>query len=80
MFFWNSLAFFDDPTDVGNLISGFSAFSKTSLKHRLKASNISDQKKKKTNIKNYVLGHSMVAQLLGVHAPPAAGACSILGH
>ena len=73
--------FFDDPTDVGNLISGFSASSKTSLKHRLKASNISDQKKKKkkTNIKNYVLGNSMVAQLLGVHAPPAAGACSILG-
>ena len=24
--------FFDDPTDVGNLISGSSAFSKTSLK------------------------------------------------
>ena len=24
--------FFDDPTDVGNLISGFSAFSKSSLK------------------------------------------------
>ena len=24
--------FFDDPTDVGNLISGFSAFSKTRLK------------------------------------------------
>ena len=23
--------FFDDPTDVGNLISGFSAFSKSSL-------------------------------------------------
>ena len=23
--------FFDDPTDVSNLISGFSAFSKTSL-------------------------------------------------
>ena len=32
MFFWNSLAFFHDPTDVGNLISGSSAFSKTSLK------------------------------------------------
>ena len=31
MFFWNSLAFFDDPVDVGNLISGPSAFSKTSL-------------------------------------------------
>ena len=31
MFFWNSLAFFDDPKDVGNLISGFSAFSKSSL-------------------------------------------------
>ena len=31
MFFWNSLAFFDDPVDVGNLISGSSAFSKTSL-------------------------------------------------
>ena len=24
--------FFDEPVDVGNLISGFSAFSKTSLK------------------------------------------------
>ena len=23
--------FFDDPTDVGNLISGFSAFSKSNL-------------------------------------------------
>ena len=31
MFFWNSLAFFHDPVDVGNLISGSSAFSKTSL-------------------------------------------------
>ena len=30
MFFWNS-CFFDDPLDVGNLISGSSAFSKTSL-------------------------------------------------
>ena len=30
VFFWNSL-FFDDPSDVGNLISGFSAFSKISL-------------------------------------------------
>ena len=27
--------FFDDPTDVGNLISGFSAFSKTRRKHLL---------------------------------------------
>ena len=25
--------FFDDPTDVGNLISGSSAFSKSSLEH-----------------------------------------------
>ena len=31
MFFWNSLAFFDDPVDVGNLISGSSAFSKSTL-------------------------------------------------
>ena len=31
MFCWNSLAFFHDLTDVGNLISGFSAFAKTSL-------------------------------------------------
>ena len=31
MFFWNSLAFFGDSTDIGNLISGSSAFSKTSL-------------------------------------------------
>ena len=30
MFFWNS-RFFYDPTDVGNLISASSAFSKTSL-------------------------------------------------
>ena len=31
MFFWNSLAFFDDLADVDNLISGFSPFSKSSL-------------------------------------------------
>ena len=31
MFFWNSLAFLSDPTDVGNLISGSSVFSKSSL-------------------------------------------------
>ena len=31
MFFWNSLAFFIDPVDVGNLISGSPAFSKTNL-------------------------------------------------
>ena len=30
MFFWNS-CFFDDPANVGNLISGSSAFSKASL-------------------------------------------------
>ena len=30
MFFWNS-CFFDDPVDIGNLISGSSAFSKSSL-------------------------------------------------
>ena len=30
MFFWNSLAF-DDPLDVGSLISGSFALSKTSL-------------------------------------------------
>ena len=30
MFFWNS-CFFDDPTDVGNLISGSSGSSKSSL-------------------------------------------------
>ena len=30
MFSWNS-CFFNDPVDVGNLMSGFSAFSKTSL-------------------------------------------------
>ena len=30
MFFWN-FCFFSDPVDVGNLISGSSAFSKTSL-------------------------------------------------
>ena len=31
MVFWNSLAFFDDLEDVANLISGSSAFSKSSL-------------------------------------------------
>ena len=30
MFFWNS-CFFNDPTDIGNLISGSSSFCKTSL-------------------------------------------------
>ena len=34
MFFWNSFAFSIDPADVGNLISGSSAFSKTSLNIR----------------------------------------------
>ena len=34
MYFWNSLAFFNDPADVGNLISGSSAISKTSLNIR----------------------------------------------
>ena len=33
MFFWNSLAFEDDPVDVGNLISDSSAFSKSELEH-----------------------------------------------
>ena len=31
MFFWSSLVFFYDPTDVGNMISGSSAFSKSRL-------------------------------------------------
>ena len=31
VFFGNSLAFFDVPVEVGNLISGSSAFSKTRL-------------------------------------------------
>ena len=31
MFSWNSLAFFYDPVDVDNLISGSFAFSKSSL-------------------------------------------------
>ena len=33
-FFLKLSCFFDDPTDVGNLISGSSAFSKTSLNIR----------------------------------------------
>ena len=32
--FLELFCFFDDPADVGNLISGFSAFSKTSLNIR----------------------------------------------
>jgi len=31
MFFWTSLGLFDDPVDVGNSISGSSAFSESSL-------------------------------------------------
>ena len=31
MFFWEFASFFYNPTDPGNLISGFSAFSKSSL-------------------------------------------------
>ena len=34
MFFLELSCFFDDPADVGNLISGSSAFSKTSLNIR----------------------------------------------
>ena len=34
MFFWNTLVFFYDPTYVGNLTSGSSAFSKSSLNLR----------------------------------------------
>ena len=34
MFFWNGLPLFHDPADVGSLISGSSAFSKTSLNIR----------------------------------------------
>ena len=34
MFFWNSLVFFDDSIDVGNLISDSSGFSKSSLNIR----------------------------------------------
>ena len=33
-FFFKLSCFFDDPADVGNLISGSSAFSKTSLNIR----------------------------------------------
>ena len=33
LFSWNSLAFFYDPVDVGNLISGSSAFFKASFQH-----------------------------------------------
>ena len=31
MFFWNFLAFFEDTMDVGNLNTGSSVFSKSSL-------------------------------------------------
>ena len=31
MFFWDSFVFFYDPTHVGNLVSGSSGFSKSSL-------------------------------------------------
>ena len=31
LFPWNSFAFFYDPKDVGSLMPGFSAFSKSSL-------------------------------------------------
>ena len=34
IFFWKSLNFFDNSTDVENLISGSSVFSKTSLNIR----------------------------------------------
>ena len=34
MFSWNFITFYDDSVDVGNLISDFSAFSKTSLNIR----------------------------------------------
>ena len=42
MFFWNSLAFFNDTADVGNLTSGSSAFSKTSLNMEVHGSHIAE--------------------------------------
>ena len=33
MYLWNSLAFFDDPVGIGNLISGSSAFFKKQFEH-----------------------------------------------
>ena len=41
MFFWNS-CFFHDPADVGNLISGSSAFSKTSEHQEVHGSRIAE--------------------------------------
>ena len=55
MFFWNHPAFFYDPTDVGNLISGFSAFSKPSLN----ISKLSVHKLLKPSLENF--GHYFVS-------------------
>jgi len=41
VFFWNS-CFFDDPKDVGNLISGSSAFSKSSLNLEIHSSHTAE--------------------------------------
>ena len=55
--------FFDDPSDVGNLISGSSAFSKTSLKiwkftvHVLLKPGLENFKHYFTNIEYYIVGN-----------------------
>ena len=74
MFFWNSLAFFHDPADVGNLISSSSAFSKSSLNIRKFTVHIL-LKPGLENFKHYfshILKKSkdgLIAQWLRIHLP-----------
>ena len=77
MFFWNSL-FFDDLKDAANLISGFSAFSKSSLNiwkftvHILLKPGLE-------NFEHYFLGASLVAQRIKASVYNAGDLGSIPG-
>ena len=71
MFFRNSLAFFNDPKDVGNLIPGSSAFSKTSMNiwkftvHVL-------MKPVLENFENYYVSVSMMEKEMATHSSTLA--------
>ena len=60
MFLWNSFAFYDDTADVGNWVSGSSAFSKSSLNIWKFSINVL-LKAGLENFEHYLLAHEMNA-------------------
>ena len=67
MFFWNSLAFFIHPVDVGNLISGSSAFSISSICMCVKKYKVYSE----ASLSTYVVYHPR-SSLLSILFPPVS--------